>query len=310
MLSYLHGFHAGNHADILKHIVLNYTAEYYSKKDKPYTVFDTHSGSGLYDLSDERAVKTGEASRGILRLQDYLKNPEKYSSFCTAPFPAELKHFTESKILNLTELLSFYPGSPLIEAKNSMEGCNLFFTELHKAEYESLKKALSGTFPGKVFVENTDGFSFLKKNTPPAIKRGYILCDPSYEEKSDYINAAEILAAVHKKWSGAGILLWYPLLQNKLEYIENMKQFLLAAVKNKNQNAEVLDAELCIDKEDSHVEVSLQESIGSAKPRLYGSGMFVINPCWGLKYYLEATLPFLSELLSADGNGSWKLNFY
>lgn len=317
MLSYLHSFHAGNHADILKHLSLFYTASYFGKKEKPYTVFDTHSGRALYNLKDESSLKTGEASRGILRLLEKMKASSS-GNLTNVPseIPEEIKPYLDFVSSCLKK--GFYPGSPCIESFLAYPQSKIFLTELHKTEFAELSKNCSenelftksgapSNSKANIVVENQDGFSFLKKNTPPALKRGYVLCDPSYEELSDYTNASSVLSEIHKKWSGATLLLWYPLLQNKIEVIENMKQAILSTVKNRDSHTEVLDAILCIDKEDSHVETTLEKSIGSEKPRLYGSGMFIVNPCWKLKEHLENSLPYLSDILSNDGNGSWKV---
>lgn len=290
MLSYLHSFHAGNHADILKHVTLLYTLQYFNKKDKPYAVFDTHSGRGLYDIKNECALKTGEASQGIGRLLETASNSGD------SQFPSELNDYLDFVKKSLEK--GFYPGSPAIEKAFIKEGSALFLNELHKTEASFLTEHFGGKTG--VHISNSDGFAFLKGAVPPSQKRGFILCDPSYEEKSDYFQAAEVLSFVHKKWSGAAILLWYPLLANRAEEIENMKAQILSTVKNRDFHTEVLDAQLLIDTPDSHEEKSLSESIGSSKPRLYGSGMFVVNPCWGLKEHLESILPFLSKTLERE----------
>jgi 23S rRNA (adenine2030-N6)-methyltransferase len=300
MLSYLHSFHAGNHADILKHVTLLYTLLYFNKKDKPYTVFDTHSGRGLYDLESESALKTGEAQNGICRLlQDFESQKRRLDGL--VPYIDFVKDSLKK---------GFYPGSPAIEKSFINEKGILFLTELHKTEYEMLLSSMKSLVCRKVtvHVENKDGFAFLSGNTPPAIKRGLVLCDPSYEEEGDYFRAAEVLSSVHKKWSGATILLWYPLLANRAEQIENMKRSVLATVKNRDSHTEVLDAALLVDSPESHVETSLSESIGNSRPRLYGSGMFAVNPCWGLDEHLKSVLPYLSELLGREGNGGFSVS--
>ena len=290
MLSYLHSFHAGNHADILKHVTLLYTLQYFNKKDKPYAVFDTHSGRGLYDIKNECALKTGEAAQGIGRLLETASNSGD------SQFPSELNDYLNFVKKSLEK--GFYPGSPAIEKAFIKPGSALFLTELHKTEAAFLSEHFGGK--NGVHISNSDGFSFLKSNVPPAQKRGFILCDPSYEEKSDYYNAAQVLSFVHKKWSGATILLWYPLLKNREEEIENMKAQLFSTVKNRDFHTEVLDARLLVDTPDSHTETSLEESIGSARPRLYGSAILAVNPCWGLKEHLESILPFLSKTLERE----------
>ncbi len=309
MLSYLHSFHAGNHADILKHITLLYTQSYFNKKNKPYTIFDTHSGRALYDLSGIEACKTKEALNGIERLLEDVKYNKNY--------PQELNSYIDFVLHFLDK--GFYPGSPCYERSLLNNGSSLFLTELHKSEYQHLEQNISKIekysvelkeFVSKgcyIKIENRDGFSLLKTSLPPVIKRGFILCDPSYEEKSDYINASEILSYAHKKWSAATILLWYPLLSNRKEEIDGMKQSILSTVKNRDNHTEVLDATLLVDTPDSHIETSLTESIGSEKPRLYGSGMFVINPCWNTDQHLIAVLPYLAKLLGRQGKGSYSV---
>lgn len=302
MLSYLHSFHAGNNADILKHVTLLYVLDYLNKKEKPYSFFDTHAGAGLYNLKNENALKTGEAKLGIEKLlSEYEKNPSE--------IPAELFNYIDFVKDSLKK--GFYPGSPAFEISLSKKGSFINLTELHKTEFESLKKNVESLKPSCfVNILNDSGWNILKKNIPPAIKRGVILCDPSYEEKSDYHNAAELLSEAHKKWNAATILLWYPLLANKSEEIENMKHFILSSAKNRDIHTEILDAQLLVDTEDSHVETTLENSIGSEKPRLYGSGIFAVQPCWGLKEHLESVLPCLSRLLGKDGNGSFKVELF
>lgn len=302
MLSYLHSFHAGNHADILKHVALLYILEYLVKKEKPYSFFDTHAGSGLYNLKAESALKTGEASKGIEKL---LSSFEKKSS----SVPEALLHYINFVQKSLKK--GFYPGSPAFEASFSRKGDFLNLTELHKTEFNLLSENIKSLNPACFAnILNESGWKILEKNIPPAIKRGVVFCDPSYEEKSDYTNAAELLSEAHKKWNAALIFLWYPLLANKSEEIENMKQMILAAAKNRDSHTEILDAQLLVDTEDSHVETTLENSIGSEKPRLYGSGIFVVRPCWGLKEHLEAVLPYLSELLGNEGKGSFKVQLF
>lgn len=302
MLSYLHSFHAGNHADILKHVALLYILEYLVKKEKPYSFFDTHAGSGLYNLKAESALKTGEASKGIEKLlSSFEENPSSV--------PEALLHYINFVQNSLKK--GFYPGSPVFEASFSRKGDFLNLTELHKTEFNLLSENIKSLNPACFAnILNESGWKILEKNIPPAIKRGVVFCDPSYEEKSDYINAAELLSEAHKKWNAALIFLWYPLLANKSEEIENMKQMILAEAKNRDSHTEILDAQLLVDTEDSHVETTLENSIGSEKPRLYGSGIFVVRPCWGLKEHLEAVLPYLSELLGNEGNGSFKVQLF
>lgn len=313
MLSYLHSFHAGNHADILKHVTLLYVLEYLNKKNKPYSFFDTHAGRALYNLESDEAKKTREAESGIIKLlkvanENCSEENENLnqSAKLAETFPQELNSYI--KFVKSFFSKGFYPGSPAFEISLSKKSSFVSLSELHKTEFEELKQNVEKLKP-ECFVNeiNASGWETLRKNVPPKINRGAILCDPSYEELSDFSNAAENLSFAHKKWSAATILLWYPLLQNKSEEIENMKQAILAIVKNRDVHTEVLDAKLLVDTEESHTETSLEKSIGSEKPRLYGSGMFVVRPSFGLKEHLEKVLPFLSQVLCRSENGSFSV---
>lgn len=298
MLSYLHEFHAGNHADILKHSALFYILNYFNKKDKPYSIFDTHSGSGLYNLDSESSNKTQEAQNGILKLFSEIKNQnsnftEEFNSFINFLTP-----FIQKK---------YYPGSPLIEFLQKRNDSPLFLTELHKTEFAELSKNIQNQKEktefknSKVNVQNISGWDFTKSNIPPQIKRGFLICDPSYEESSDYENAEKFFIQIHKKWSAGTLILWYPLLSYKNEIIQNMKSAISEEIKKINTNTEILTAEFLIQKENAHTETDLKSAIGSKTPRLYGSGLLVINPCWGLDAFLEQNLSKVSKILSSDG---------
>lgn len=333
MLSYQHVYHAGNHADILKHYVLTFVLSSLNKKDKTYTFFDTHSGSGLYDLTDSRSLKTSEAEIGILRL---LKAEEKsddktgdeasvYSSIHT--IPEELNNYLHF-VKQYTDK-SFYPGSPEIERSFMRKGDVLVLSELHPQEIETLRENMEHAFSAvkknpddlthnpevetpypAIQIHKRDGWEMLKAMTPPATKRGAVLIDPSYEEAEDYEKAAETIIKVHKKWSNGIILLWYPLLAHREKEIEKMLASINSAVLDLNKNTEIVKLELCVNAKDSYKEMSLEEyrsatSIASAQalaPRLYGSGMLVINAPWKLKEEGERVVEFLTEFLRARSN--------
>lgn len=285
MLSYLHEFHAGNHADILKHITLVFLFEHLNAKKKPYTFFDTHAGAGVYRFDDERAQKTGECARGIVRLLEYAQRFPK-------SVPEELKRYL-SLVQNYAAA-GLYPGSPAIETDLLGENCALIASELHPAEYEALRANMTGR---NIHLHHRDGWEMLGALTPPAIKRGAVLCDPSYEEKADYAAASKTLSAVHRKWPAATIALWYPLLTYRAALIQQMKNTLLESVRAVNANTEVCDVTFYVDTADSHIETTREKAAGSEKPRLYGSGMFVINPPWKLEENLQRVLPFVADAL-------------
>ena len=297
MLSYQHIFHAGNHADILKHSVLIYVLNSLNKKDKPYTFFDTHAASGLYDLTDNRSLKTGEASKGILSLNTSTELPlllKEYLDFVT-PYVKD----------------SRYPGSPEIERSLMREQDTLILSELHPQEIENLKEnmkrprqVLQTNLVNKAFpaiqIHKRSGWEMLKALTPPATKRGAVLIDPSYEEETDYKAAADTICAVHKKWSNGIIMLWYPLLAHRENEINTMLSQITESAHYQNPNIEISDLRLQVFDKEAHKEVSLEEyraqSADGKKnpPRLYGSGMLVLNSPWMLQEAAEQAISFIN----------------
>lgn len=303
MLSYLHEFHAGNHADILKHFTLVLILESLNKKNKPYTFFDTHSGAGLYNIKDEKALKTQEANNGIIKLlKSYKENNFKNTNFIFDKYINFVSEYLQDDI---------YPGSPKIEKEFLLKDSLLILSELHNTEINLLKKNISSNHSSSnIQIHHRSGWEMLNALTPPKIKRGAVLIDPSYEELSDYENVINVYKNLSKKWNNGIFILWYPLLSYKIDIIEDMKNKLIQIAKSANQNTEILDAVLCINTKDSHKESNLQESIGSSTPRLYGSGMFIINVPWQIKEQLEQVLPFITSSLQIEQNGSWKVTQY
>jgi len=303
MLSYRHAFHAGNHADVLKHIVLVSVLQYLKEKPKPFTVFDTHAGGGRYQLKDERLLRTGEAAAGIERLlaagDGQIPGPGSlYLSICRSYAQA-----------------GYYPGSPEIERCLLSSSDSLILSELHPAEIGILRTNMalpvlfstgSSREPVKVQIHHRDGYEMLKAVVPPPIRRGLAFIDPSYEDAGDYVLTAETVAAVHKKWQTGIILLWYPLLAHRMAETETMKQMIKAAAGP--AGTETLDIQLMVNTPDSHREMPLGESAGTAPPRLYGSGVFILSPPWKLGEYLQAVLPGLADILAVDGHGTWRIS--
>ncbi len=294
MLSYQHAFHAGNHADVLKHFVLTYVLDSLNKKDKPYIFFDTHSGSGIYDLLDNRILKTGEAQSGIQLLLQ-----KKYE------LPLELNSYLDLVQKYLEK--SLYPGSPEIECNKLKENSTLVLSELHPTEYELLKQNVSKSDSAKnknVNVHFRNGFEMLNALTPPQIKRGAVLIDPSYEELSDYQNVEKSITSVYKKWTNGIFLLWYPLLAHRDNVIQNMKNNIVSKIKKISPNVEICNISLCVNTKDSHQEVDLQNLSKNNPPRLYGSSMLVINYPWKLPESSQIAMEKVAQILGQNGNGS------
>ncbi len=289
MLSYQHIFHAGNHADLLKHTVLLQVLKSLNKKDKPYTFFDTHSGSGLYDLTDNRSLKTKEAEKGIVAFSK--SEGEVPQAFL------EYLDFVQSYLKD-----SRYPGSPEIERSLMRPGDTLILSEIHPQEIENLRENMKHSkyqnekSQPSVQIHNRSGWEMLRALTPPQTKRGAVLIDPSYEEASDYIQAADTICAVHKKWSNGIIMLWYPLLAHREGEIEAMLDRITESARTINPNVEISDLRLEVFDKAEHKEVSLEEfraSEGKNPPRLYGSGMLTINSPWKLAEEVQPVIDYI-----------------
>ena len=286
MLSYQHSYHAGNHADILKHFVLSYVMEYLNKKEKPYTFFDTHSASGVFDLLDNKSLKTLEAQNGILKLINQNDLPQQLDVYLNV---------VKDNLKN-----NIYFGSPKIEEFFVRQQDTLILSELHPSEFQNLKNNFHKTSK-KVQIHNRNGWEMIKALTPPKTKRGAVLIDPSYEQKEDYDIAAKTISFINKKWSNGIILLWYPLLKYRQDDINLMIQSICNNVKENNQNTEIVNLQLCIADKDSHTEVELSENAEVNKiPRLYGSGMLVINAPYLLKENTEPVIKYLEAILKME----------
>ena len=376
MLSYLHAFHAGNHADILKHAALIQLLKKLNQKSAPYTFFDSHAGSGLYSTQGEKARKTGEAARGVLALAQFAEKEAEQDLNGGGPnlglatdTGSSLRSGADQEALQdlngggqqetdeslksggalpaaISDYLNFvrpylardlYPGSPLIERAFLRPDSAHTICELHPQEFEALKENCTAnlglatntasrpksaaTSLGLANVPHTqilkaDGFKTLLAQTPPKIKRGAVLIDPSYEEAADYETVKKTVIAVHKKWSAGIIMVWYPLLAHRAAEIENMIESTIAAAKIQNANTNILRAEFCVDTAQSHTEMTLKENAAakaaaagmsnalglatepstSNAPRLYGSGILVINAPWKLDQELDAALKYLSRV--------------
>lgn len=311
MLSYQHIFHAGNHADILKHIALTILLKSLNKKENPYTVFDSHSGSGRYNLNDERALKTNEAENGIFLLLKELSNKTE--------LPEPLSDYLELVKNCLAE--GFYPGSPEIEKRLMRSSDTLILSELHPQEIENLRANIKKPYANgshfasgshsananrsanapSVHVHFRDGFETLHALTPPEIKRGLVLIDPSYEETSDYINCAKIIAEVHERWSTSIIALWYPVLEHRKNDLKIMKDKITASVKTSKNLAEIIDVQLVLKDDRAAKKETAEKSFGDSKAHahLLGSGMFVVNAPWKFAEEIDLAMTPASKILKA-----------
>ncbi len=278
MLSYQHAFHAGNHADLLKHFVLTFVLNSLNKKDKAYTFFDSHSASGLYDLYDNRLIKTGEAQKGIQTLLQAKNPPQELDSYLNL-----IKEYSDKNL---------YPGSPEIERRLMRKQDFLILSELHPQEIENLRRNMNkplfnNSNQPAIQIHNRNGWEMLKALTPPATKRGAILIDPSYEENQDYIDATNTICQINKKWSNGILMLWYPLLSHRESEIKAMLQTICDSAKSHNEHVEISNLQLQVySKDDKDL------------PRLYGSGMLVINSPWMLEETASKVITYINSEIS------------
>ncbi|WP_025061499.1 23S rRNA (adenine(2030)-N(6))-methyltransferase RlmJ [Sulfitobacter guttiformis] len=244
MLSYQHIYHAGNLADVHKHALLAWMLDYLTAKDKPLTYIETHAGRALYDLSADEALKTGEAKAGIAQARKWFK-PEH-------PYARVLDRVTAEDGLNA------YPGSPLIAAHLLRPTDTIHLAELHPREHAALELAMS---PTGAKIHLRDGFETAFALCPPMPRRGLLLIDPSYEIKEDYNTIFRHIAKLHRAWNVGIIALWYPILTSRMH--EPMLEALSA------QHPDALRHEV---------------RFAPARPGhgMVGSGMFVLNPPYGL----------------------------
>lgn len=290
MLSYQHEYHAGNHGDILKHICIISILESLCKKEKPFTVVDTHSGAGRFSLEDDRLKKTGEAENGVIRLMDSIKR------FDSVPESVQKYIDFENPYLDN----NLYAGSPEIERSFLRKGDVGHFIEMHPTALASLEKninlpLLDGSekkMSGKAVIHKGDSYRTVAGLVPPLVKRGLVLCDPSYEDCSDYYQVVDTLKIVHKKWNTAIIALWYPILERKKNETSQMLCELEDFAKLGLNPCETKKFELTIyDPENIPKEMSRED--GS---HMIGSGMFIINPPWQLDEKMNESVEFLNKV--------------
>ena len=272
MLSYRHAFHAGNHADVLKHLILLQIAGYMGEKPAPFWIIDTHAGAGRYALESAHARKLGEYRDGIGRLWDRKGLP-----------PAVVDYVEFVRMLNPDGKLRHYPGSPWLASQLLRESDRLRLDELHSSDVKLLQECFAGA-GRQVTVTAGDGFAGLKAVLPPPPRRALVLIDPSYETRDDYVNAVKCLQDSLKRFPTGIYALWYPLLAK----LESRK--LPARLKGLGAT--------------NWLNVTLEVRAPSTDGfGMNGSAMFIINPPWTLERKLHETLPRLSEIL-AQGDGA------
>lgn len=283
MLSYRHVFHAGNHADVLKHAVLLAVLDYFNQKDKPYWLIDTHAGAGGYRLDAGRATTHAEHAEGIGRLWDRKDLP-----------PLLARYVAAVRMDNADGKLRRYPGSPLLALRAMRPADKLRLFELHPADIKLLAQAIAGATPDaqkRVAIKQEDGFAGMKALLPPPPRRGLVLIDPSYEDKRDYAAVVSAVKEGLQRFATGTFMIWYPQLQKN--------ESITLAGKLKKLAPDWLNATLT---------VQAPTSDASGGWGMHGSGVFLVNPPWTLATTLKEALPWLCEVLAIEKAGAgWML---
>lgn len=267
-MNYRHGFHAGNFADVLKHVMLMRILTHLNGKDKPYRIVDTHAGAGRYDLGSEEALRTHEWRDGVARLDQAPLAPAAESLL--APWRAAL---AAARSLYGPDA---YPGSPWLCRQAMRADDRLIAAELHENTYRKLVQAIGRDSRCKALA--IDGWVALSANVPPKERRGLVLIDPPFEEKDEFATLAAAFIAAWRKWPTGSYALWYPVKDRRAA------EGLVAAIAEAGIGR-LLRLEIDVDR---------PEAAGG----LGATGLLVVNPPWLLAQEAEILLPALCERLA------------
>ena len=270
MLSYRHGFHAGMHADVLKHVILVHMLHCVVQEDRPLWFVDTHAGAAVYALDEGYAARTAEFETGIGRL------------WKRKDLPAPVAEYVEQvRALNSGGALRRYPGSPRLAMQMLREQDRLRMFELHSTESRLLQQYFRDQAP-RAIAQAGDGFEALQAVLPPPSRRGLVLIDPSYEDKGDYKRVIEALSEGLKGFRTGVYAVWYPQVQ-------------------RHESRRFPDMLKRLQENDwLHVSFTVKAPVAGGLG-LHGSGMFILNPPWTLPKALREAMPFLVRVLGQDG---------
>lgn len=313
MFSYRHAFHAGNHADVLKHMVLIAVLRHLRQKDTALTVFDTHAGAGLYRLDGDYAQTSGEAAHGYLRLvsaANEMQAPVNHAStaiksVANSDLPGTLAPMIADYLdlaagFNGTASYKIYPGSPFIIQRLLGERDKLKLFELHPTDARTLVSNLAQLpVARQVLVLREDGFEGLKKFLPPPSRRALVLSDPSYELKEDYTRVSVMLADALQRFATGCYLVWHPVIPRPQAHELPRKLKALAARAGKRW----LHATLSVKSS----KLKTDPAGKMVRPGLPASGVFIVNPPHTLDVALKLALPQLVRLLGQNQHAAFSL---
>jgi len=262
-VNYQHSFHAGNFADVIKHLVYVYTIEYFQKKDTPLFILDTHGGCGLYDLLSEHAQKTQEAHYGVMKLNHL-----------------DSRHSLLNRYLSLIQPYlnqNVYPGSPCFAAALLRKQDVLRVSELHPPVYESLKEHTIGF--KNIYVTLQDGYESMRAYLPPKEKRGIVLIDPPYEIGNEFTLCAQSLKDAFKRFSQGTYIIWYPIKDHH-------------AVSHFKKSISSLSCE--------KLELTIELLTPGFKDKLNKAGLLVLNPPYLLQENIQELQSALEQVMAVN----------
>lgn len=280
-MNYRHTYHAGNFADVVKHVILTGLITSLAKKDTPFCYIDTHAGIGYYDLFDHTTQKSKEYEGGIEKIIKQDHPPELIKRYL------DCVHLINNQLCGAKyAALRYYPGSPMIALHLARAHERIVACELHPEDYQALKQAFAND--KKVAVHHLDGFLGLKAFLPPKERRGLVLIDPPYEDPDEFSRIARSMPGALKRWATGIYAIWYPIKEQT-----QVKRFYQTLKENIEQP--ILAIELTTYPYLPH--------------HLNGSGMVVINPPWQFDKTMEDILPWLWKSLSINGQGAYSAFF-
>jgi 23S rRNA (adenine2030-N6)-methyltransferase len=266
MLSYQHAYHAGNPADVHKHVALMLLLRTFQRKDSPFCYVDSHAGRGLYDLESEAARTTRESDRGILRLAEAEEPP-----------PCVREYLDLVASFNAAGRLRYYPGSAAIGRALLREQDRAILLELHRQELAALRESVGRD--RRISVHERDCYEGLPALLPPPLRRGMVLMDPSYEVKREYEEIAGLLGKALARFANGVYLLWYPLLPEARHRRLVRRMTDLAPPKT----------------------LTSEYRFSAKAAGLQGSGLVVVNAPWQFEEALAATMQYIVAALDSDG---------
>ena len=298
LLSYQHAFHAGNHADVLKHITLITLLEKFNQKAKPYFALDTHAGTGYYDLDNQPSKADSLA----------------FTQLLSAHQNGDIEHASAQAYLSyINELQSkaMYPGSPMLLSQFARAQDNVHANELSAPMFKALEDAFNATrFATNEEAEQSahlqlhqrDAFELIKAITPPSPNRGFILIDPPYEQASEYEQVATAVEGALKKWRNGSFMIWYPLLSTSR--INRKTQAVEANPKAKQSAKMLVNLAQSVSQHCTGGMLSIEfaHQAPSEKVGMYGSGVCIINPPYKIDEDLKALLALLQTYVQQDSN--------